>query len=1002
MTARLITDLANQVPGRGRLQAMFFAGSYYAVFNPFYSLCSHMAEDIEEYATWVDLYPDVMTAANGGLYIASAIALPYTAAKLAEAFGSKKKNDPLFWIGKMSFTESELFTNIKITGAIGSGKTSSAIYPLLRQLLKVYRREDYEPENKAERYRFQKLGGLVMDVKGNFVESLICLMHEAGRNVLEDLVVVTPWSDYEYAEFEDPDTGFHWYVSARGGADEGSNELLRLAADLTMPCPETGLPDGENPIPLGYYLAEERELLEPISLNCQKTHQEYLSEQEFVCEGKDVHFLGWRKEGGRLRRIERTKADREIEFAVGADGQPIYADPPRTLRFKRVRRINNGLTFNICPAGLAPVELAARLVAMGKNSSGKGSTDSNAAFWDEACKKHLQWCAYLWREVNPSTDITAVDINRLTVSEEDLRHELEKLGETIDNVERKRDKSDNLTEKAGLSSKLTILKDMESYFEVEWLKMDSKTKSNLISTITNVFGPFMSDARLRQTFCSRSATNIRDIMQKGKVFTIYSPHYENAARIYGTSMKLEYQAEHKRRTAESNYNKTRFSLYLCDETQNFVTCGGNDPTSGDENFQALSRESKVCNIVATQMDSSITNVVGDKPADVYFGVFGTNIWYQNTDSKTNKRAAETIGKARRLKIRRQGQDIRVGAIFSKDGSSSKGITESAEYEDKDRFPTDAFSNLDVHECIIYNKGKKGRRAKAIRSKVAPDPVGNPAPDARNTRNDVLRWYFQAFIENQLAKTDQGFLVDHKKELAFESEGGGLSAEPDDVEPEPLAAKDLAVEADFRSIPDTEEEEEQEPLSEEEEALAQKIIDAFKQEEEKEGELFREDYEEVTASFNLDRGISDTPDSNSVQEPKDGIEEQLKTESESTGPAAIDKIREQIAEDRRKNSLIDAIVPVIDPSKKSPVNFEIPPPSKPKDGMREEEGCLNKATNRPEASEGEVLSENAVGEENEYFESRDTDDWRPPIVSFEDATGLIENCALLAREKTSNG
>jgi len=53
--------------------------------------------------------------------------------------------------------EASLYQNILITGTIGSGKTSSAMYPFTRQLIKY----KYQEENS-------KLGMLILDVKGNY------------------------------------------------------------------------------------------------------------------------------------------------------------------------------------------------------------------------------------------------------------------------------------------------------------------------------------------------------------------------------------------------------------------------------------------------------------------------------------------------------------------------------------------------------------------------------------------------------------------------------------------------------------------------------------------------------------------------------------------------------------------------------------------------------------------------------------------------------------------
>lgn len=62
--------------------------------------------------------------------------------------------------------EKGLYQNILITGTIGTGKTSSAMYPFLEQLLK------------------QNLGMLILDVKGNFHKKVLELNKIYNRNVI--------------------------------------------------------------------------------------------------------------------------------------------------------------------------------------------------------------------------------------------------------------------------------------------------------------------------------------------------------------------------------------------------------------------------------------------------------------------------------------------------------------------------------------------------------------------------------------------------------------------------------------------------------------------------------------------------------------------------------------------------------------------------------------------------------------------------------------------------
>ena len=72
---------------------------------------------------------------------------------------------------------SSLYQNILITGTIGSGKTSSAMYPFTRQFIKY----KYENPNL-------KLGMLILDVKGNYYSQVKKYASFYRRE--QDLVVI--------------------------------------------------------------------------------------------------------------------------------------------------------------------------------------------------------------------------------------------------------------------------------------------------------------------------------------------------------------------------------------------------------------------------------------------------------------------------------------------------------------------------------------------------------------------------------------------------------------------------------------------------------------------------------------------------------------------------------------------------------------------------------------------------------------------------------------------
>ena len=85
----------------------------------------------------------------------------------------------------LTIPERGLFTGIAIFGAVGSGKTSCCIFPFAEQIL-AYRAAD----------RDKKIGGLVLEVKGDFCRKVKGILDRHARG--EDYVEISLESQYRY------------------------------------------------------------------------------------------------------------------------------------------------------------------------------------------------------------------------------------------------------------------------------------------------------------------------------------------------------------------------------------------------------------------------------------------------------------------------------------------------------------------------------------------------------------------------------------------------------------------------------------------------------------------------------------------------------------------------------------------------------------------------------------------------------------------------------------
>ncbi len=99
--------------------------------------------------------------------------------------GTNTQNEPIF------IPEGGLYQNMLITGTIGSGKTSSAMYPFTKQLI-YYKNSSLD----------NKIGMLILDVKGNYYYQVTEFCKQFNR--LDDLIVIELGGKYKYNPLNKP------------------------------------------------------------------------------------------------------------------------------------------------------------------------------------------------------------------------------------------------------------------------------------------------------------------------------------------------------------------------------------------------------------------------------------------------------------------------------------------------------------------------------------------------------------------------------------------------------------------------------------------------------------------------------------------------------------------------------------------------------------------------------------------------------------------------------
>jgi hypothetical protein len=629
-------------------------------------------------------------------------------------------------IGGMAVDYDALRTSILITGVTGSSKTAGVLMPAVAQLFQTYREET---DDELSRNEFQKIGAFIPEVKGDLVDGCIYLAHEAGRCVSRDVLILAPACRIPVVRYRD-ERGRAWFLSGRGGASgSDAGELLPR-----LPFPP-GHPRAGRLVPGDIFeSAEDWAAVEP-----------QLREIRIELGERRPRFIGWRWQEGELVRVSHTLARDQPAPLREADGQVGRAAPPRSLVVEGLTGIDNGLHYNLVDRRLPPAEAAERLTRLAAMARGGAARGENDYFYEQG-RKVITACISLHRAVEPGA-CTAGDIVRLATQDQRLGAALARLAEKLQGL---RDTAATLAgeEREEIERRqLAPLEDLALFFRDEWQKMvaDGKTANVIKSTISAAFDAFLQDPNLAETFCQPSTFSFEDIAQSGKIIALVpGDRYEQLGRLLGTACKLDFQSAMLSRNGRADLNGTRLALYLADECHKYVVSGS--ATAGDPYFMNLSRSNNVVNLCATQSYAWIMEVIGREAANVYIAAFGVQVWLQQTDPETCRRAAEICGRITREKVSAD-HDFNLGGLLGAlGGGRSLVVRHHVREEKEERFSAEDFSHLDVGDVIAYNKGRRGRHAKVVRDRVSyifctQKPAGVAAVGAR------VREYYREILEN---------------------------------------------------------------------------------------------------------------------------------------------------------------------------------------------------------------------------------------------------------------
>ena len=222
------------------------------------------------------------------------------------------------------------------------------------------------------------------------------------------------------------------------------------------------------------------------------------------------------------------------------------------------------------------------------------------------------------------------------------------------------------------------LEAVERWLEHDWQKLDAKLQTSVVEGVSSFLGIF-DQPDVAQVFCpgkpaasraaeaaSRPGTSapstpalleplprMRDLIESGRVLALNMPGGSNPAlsRAVGVMLKSAWLRAALGRPVDMAADPKRYwrpAVFVCDEYQQFATVGEDDP-AGDEKSFALTRQSRVIPIVATQSLSSLRSVTRGDAWRTLLQCFRTRVFLSLSDNFSAQAASQMCGTVERLK-----------------------------------------------------------------------------------------------------------------------------------------------------------------------------------------------------------------------------------------------------------------------------------------------------------------------------------------------------------------
>ena len=240
-----------------------------------------------------------------------------------------------------------------------------------------------------------------------------------------------------------------------------------------------------------------------------------------------------------------------------------------------------------------------------------------------------------------------------------------------------------------------------------------------------------------------------EVIDSGKVLCLNMPAGTNSApsRAVGVLLKQAWLQTLLRRLAEMHRDPDRVfrpAVFLCDEYQTFATVGEDDP-AGDEKAFALTRQSRLIPIVATQSISSLRAVLGQSEAwRALLQTLRTRIFLSLADDSSVQIASVLCGQVEKMKVSysvsEQTNRATASLLSGSPGGGAGSLSASKSFSERREalfHPPDFALLRNCQAIVLPYDGQRAHDAR--RCYLKPDilPRDRPYWRARNLRHSPL-------------------------------------------------------------------------------------------------------------------------------------------------------------------------------------------------------------------------------------------------------------------------